>query len=210
MRSFAVIPGAGVSRRMGTSKLLLPWGEITVIEHLLRQWHESCVDHIVLVTRPQTLAGLERSRWSAFERLQVVTPKPPPEEMKASVSRALDFICDQWVPQTEDIWLLAPADLVTLTSSMINSVVEGFRGSGSAKELAIPRFTDKRGHPVLFRWKLASEVASLADHENLRSLVDKTSSRLEISMPGQAPRDLDTWADYESLRPPRTPEIAKP
>ena len=34
-RLFAVIPAAGLSRRMGRPKLLLPWQGSTVVEHLL-------------------------------------------------------------------------------------------------------------------------------------------------------------------------------
>ena len=51
-KSFAVIPAAGLSRRMGEKqKLLLPWGDATLIEHVLRAWLDSRIDRIVLVSR---------------------------------------------------------------------------------------------------------------------------------------------------------------
>ena len=52
MRSFAVIPAAGRSQRMGQPKLLLPWGRTTVIEHVLGVWRASRVTHTVIVVHP--------------------------------------------------------------------------------------------------------------------------------------------------------------
>ena len=45
-----IILGAGASSRMGRPKLLLPWGDTSVIGHLIRQW--------------QAL-GAAKSRWFA-------------------------------------------------------------------------------------------------------------------------------------------------
>lgn len=210
MRRFAVIPGAGLSSRMGTPKLLLPWGETTVIEHLLTQWERSGVDHIVLVTRQDNIAGLDSDRWKSFERVQVLTPDPPPAEMKLSVLHALNAIEERWRPESDDVWLLAPADLATMTADMVNRVCRVFAAAEPGFEMAIPRYQDKRGHPVLFTWRLAQEVARLAASENLRSLTQKTYRRLEVAMPGQAPRDLDTWEDYMTLMPVGTEPIERP
>jgi CTP:molybdopterin cytidylyltransferase MocA len=35
MQTFAIIPAAGRSVRMGQPKLLLPWGQTTLLEHVL-------------------------------------------------------------------------------------------------------------------------------------------------------------------------------
>jgi molybdenum cofactor cytidylyltransferase len=52
MRAFAfaaVILAAGRSRRMGRPKMLLPWGETTVLGHLIRQWGEMAATQITVV-----------------------------------------------------------------------------------------------------------------------------------------------------------------
>jgi molybdenum cofactor cytidylyltransferase len=46
-----VILAAGFSSRMGRPKLLLPWGNATVLEHLLRQWTNLNARQIAIVTR---------------------------------------------------------------------------------------------------------------------------------------------------------------
>ena len=65
-RSFAVVPAAGRSERMGAPKLLLPLGDSTVIEHVLAAWTASPVTRTVVVVRADdaellgTLPGVRR------------------------------------------------------------------------------------------------------------------------------------------------------
>ena len=52
MRTFAIIPAAGRSQRMGQPKLLLPWRNSTIIEHVLAAWRASQVSHMLMVVHP--------------------------------------------------------------------------------------------------------------------------------------------------------------
>src|SRR5690606_37389168 len=52
VRSFAILPAAGQSRRMGAPKLLLPWGETTLIGEVIRSWKDSRVDQVLVVIHP--------------------------------------------------------------------------------------------------------------------------------------------------------------
>ena len=54
-----IILGAGASSRMGRPKLLLPWGDTTVIGHLIRQWRELGAAQIAVVHRPGRLRKLD-------------------------------------------------------------------------------------------------------------------------------------------------------
>ena len=46
----AIILAAGESRRMGNPKLVLPWGESTVIERVLSTYHSAGVEDLLVVT----------------------------------------------------------------------------------------------------------------------------------------------------------------
>ncbi len=48
-RSGVIILAAGRSTRMGRAKLLLSWGETSVLGHLIRQWHALQADQITVV-----------------------------------------------------------------------------------------------------------------------------------------------------------------
>jgi CTP:molybdopterin cytidylyltransferase MocA len=60
----AVVPAAGRSRRMGRPKLLLPWGETTVIGATVAALHGGGIAEVVLVAPP---GGGGLARWAAAE-----------------------------------------------------------------------------------------------------------------------------------------------
>jgi CTP:molybdopterin cytidylyltransferase MocA len=114
MQTFAVIPAAGRSLRMGQPKLLLPWRGSTVLENVLKTWSASRVGRVVLVVHPD---DAEILRLGAAAGAHVVQPQTPPEEMKVSVQLALDYI-SHFEPTETDAWLLAPADMPTLATAL--------------------------------------------------------------------------------------------
>src|ERR1700690_4241261 len=72
-----VILGAGASSRMGTPKLLLPWGGTTVIGHLLREWRELGAAQIGIVRGgqdPPLTAELDRLGFPLADRIE--NPQP--------------------------------------------------------------------------------------------------------------------------------------
>ena len=66
-----VILAAGASSRMGRCKFLLPWGEKTILTHLLNQWRNAGAAQIAPVIDPSnqllrkalTDAGFSPSDW---------------------------------------------------------------------------------------------------------------------------------------------------
>ncbi|MEZ6078052.1 MAG: NTP transferase domain-containing protein [Pirellulaceae bacterium] len=69
--TFAIVPAAGRSRRMGQSKLLLPWRGTTVIEHVIEAWLRSRVTQVVVVARRD---DLELTRRVARQPVVLVRP----------------------------------------------------------------------------------------------------------------------------------------
>ncbi|HEV3024973.1 MAG TPA: NTP transferase domain-containing protein, partial [Pirellulales bacterium] len=120
-RFFGVVPAAGRSVRMGRPKLLLPWARSTVIEQTLSAWRASRVTRTVVTVHPDDAAMAEVCRRSAAG---VVVTFPPPHDMRASVLQALDHLAAVDLPSDDDFWLLAPADMPLLTSSVIDRVIE--------------------------------------------------------------------------------------
>ncbi len=200
MQSFAIIPAAGESRRMGQPKLLLPWGRWTVIEQVLSAWHASDVTQIVAVVHPDDQPLAERCGAGGAI---VVRPDEPPAEMKDSIRLGLERAA-AFGPHPDDAWLVAPADLPGLAPGVIDRVLAAYAASLSrpgAPRIWVPRCGAKRGHPVLFSWALAAEVSRLAAGEGLNALVDRHDvGYVEVERTAIAD-DLDTPEDYERLRP---------
>ncbi len=178
---------------MGRDKLLLPWGDRTVIESLLAAWQASDVDEIVVVMRQD-----QDELLTLCCNVTVVTPPIAPPEMKDSVHAALDHIRNAFSPCDSDVWLLAPADIPQLDSAVVNQILTAHDPAFPA--IIVPTSDNKRGHPVLFPWASAASVATLAEDEGVNALLERFSVR-ELECGGaDIHNDLDTPDDYERRR----------
>jgi molybdenum cofactor cytidylyltransferase len=206
MQTFAILPAAGRSQRMGQPKLLLPWGDGTVLAQVLSVWRASRVSQVLLVVHPadDALANLGTSHGAV-----VVRAKSPPIEMKDSVALGLAETARRFAPTAADAWLVAPADMPLVTPAMIDGVIAAYVGGRKQATAADTIYTaaiaGKRGHPVLFPWTLAAEVDRLAGTEGLNTIVARhpvieveVGSTTASSTPFA---DLDTPEDYQRLRP---------
>lgn len=196
MRSFAIVPAAGRSKRMRVPKLLLSWRGRPLLEHVLDAWRASRVDRVVLVVHPDDdeIATIGRAGCA-----EVVVPELPPEDMKASVLYGLEFIEQHEQPTSHDVWLVAPADMPRLPTSAINAVLDAH--DQSRPRIIVPRYESRRGHPVLFPWKLAVEVEELAPKEGINRLLTLHEvHEIELSDRGILV-DIDTKEDFDRLEP---------
>ena len=201
MQTFAIIPAAGRSLRMGQPKLLLPWGQTTVLEHVIATWRASRVGRVILVVHPE---DAQIMALGAAAGAQVVQPSIAPSEMKVSVQLALDYV-SEFAPQPTDAWLLAPGDMPGLTSSTIDALVGAYESSliadpAAALRIWAPRFDGRRGHPVLFPWALRTEVDELGPDEGINALLTRYEVAYVEAAADSILEDLDTPEDYERLR----------
>ena len=62
MNISAVILAAGKSARMGQNKMLMKWGDIIVLEKVIRTIQDSGVEDIIIVTTNQIAEKIKSSR----------------------------------------------------------------------------------------------------------------------------------------------------
>ena len=177
---------------MGQPKLLLPWRNGRLIDQVLEAWTSSQVNHVVVVVRcddPELYRACER--WP----VKIVQPEDPPRDMKASIQIGLRHLKSQFQPTAGDRCFIAPADLPTLSSQLINRLMGADADSST---IIVPRFGDKQGHPALLPWEMTSEIFRLADDEG----VDRVVARHQkIAIPfaaEQAINDVDTLEEYQA------------
>lgn len=217
MRAFAIVPAAGKSRRMGQPKLLLPWRGATVIAHLLHAWRSSRVERVVVVVRrgdedllaairhsvanDSSLSGEGGSEASDAGRplaaVDLVLPPVDPPDMKDSVRAALEHIEQAYRPTGDDVWLLAPADTPTLSTSVIDGLLAAVRSPQTS--ILVPTAGGRRGHPSLFSFRLASAVANLSEQEGVNAILGRELvEEVELGTGALAP-DFDTPDEYARL-----------
>jgi molybdenum cofactor cytidylyltransferase len=179
---------------MGAAKLLLPWGEHTVIEATLAAWRSSQVSQIFVVTHPDDELLAEVCRRAGAE---VVVAHLPPPEMKDSIQIGLEEAQRRYSPTEADVWLIAPADIPTLSQSVIDQLLA--EHDSIHPKILVPTHTGRRGHPVLFPWRLAEKVALLPADLGVNRLLEQNEV-VEVSSSAAAlAPDLDSPEDYKRL-----------
>lgn len=177
---------------MGRPKLLLPWGDGMLIDQVLRAWTESTVDRVVIVIRSDDTELLRACRAHSVDVLQ---PEVEPADMKASVKFALGFLQKCAQPSSKDRCFIAPADLPTLTSKLIDRLAaEPSEGAG----IVVPKFGSRVGHPALMSWPVTSQVFSLSDDEGVDRIVERESKRFVAFPAADAVGDVDTPDEYDA------------
>jgi molybdenum cofactor cytidylyltransferase len=193
----AVLPAAGASRRMGRSKLLLPFGGTTLAGASAAALRGAGVETILLVTAPDDLPLQE---WAQAAGFQVAVNPDPARGMLSSIQEGVAALGGG-----EDLarrgWtlLVSPADLPRLQSATVTLLLARMREAGAP--LAVPVYRGRRGHPLAIAPALIPEIATLDREVGLRQLRERhAGGTLELSVddPGTV-QDVDTPEDYEQL-----------
>jgi molybdenum cofactor cytidylyltransferase len=194
---FAVIPDAGENVYPAEPNLLLPLAGIPIIRRFLSALDHPAVSNCYIVVRSEDTA-LEDE---ASRRVTVlVAPANASVNTRACVSLALETIKRDFAPGDDDGWLLAPADHPVLDWNLVDAMMNCWQQTAPA--ILVPRFKERRGHPTLFRWRFAEEVARIPAGRGLNWLLREYASEVAelIVDNDSAIADLDTVEHYARLQ----------
>ena len=145
---------------MGRQKLLLPFGGTTVIGGIADQLIESAVDAVCVVVGRD---GEAVARELAGRAVSIATNPDPDAGMLGSVRCGLRAL----PPECEAV-LVALGDQPGLTSALVDEMIRSY--AAAKKGILAPVCGGKRGHPLLFSARYASEVLARFDETGLRGL----------------------------------------
>jgi len=185
---WAIILAAGESKRMGKPKLLLPFGEKTLIE--------TVIDNVIKSKAEKILAVLG-SDWEKIEKkiknfpLKIVVNPYFPRGMLSSVQWGF-----QALPKNTQAVLVVLGDQPAVSSAIINKIIDAFKRI--KKGIVLPVYKNNRGHPVLIDMKYRDEVENLSPDVGFRDLVynhPEDILEVEVGTPGIL-QDIDDMEDY--------------
>jgi molybdenum cofactor cytidylyltransferase len=195
--TFALLPAAGKSTRMGRPKLTLPLGSGTVLEHAVSALLRAGVSPALVVVGPQVpeLAGLAARAGASVLQLADETA-----DMRATVEQGLRWLEESYRPDANAGWLLCPADQPVLDPAVIVRLLESRRELPRASIL-VPTFQGRRGHPALLSWSHVPGIRALPQGIGLNVyLRQHTGETLEVPVDSASILyDLDTPEDYDQL-----------
>jgi len=189
---WAILLAAGESKRMGTPKQLLPYGNKTIIETVIDHMTRSRLDGVIVVL------GAHREKIEkVVAELPVKTVYNPRYEqgMLSSVQKGFSSL-----PIDAGAVLVFLGDQPMVPSSVIDQIINTYRST--EKGIVLPVFDGARGHPVLIDTKYKREVAAIDPEIGLRELIHKhPEDILEVDVETSTIiEDIDTPEDYKKLK----------
>lgn len=190
----AIILAAGQSKRMGQPKMLLPWGTMTVIEHVVATFLDAGVEDLVVVT-----GGAREQVEGLVGRFPVRTVHNPgfeTGEMLSSVQYGLNVM----KAETEAA-LIGLGDQPQVQGSTVRQLRQAFLERGSL--LLVPSFQRRRGHPWLVARPLWQELIAMKAPESPRDFLNRHGGEIDYVDVDTSTilADLDTPEEYWKSRP---------
>lgn len=192
MSSSAVVLAGGRSERMGTQKLLLPWGKTTIIGYIVDRLLHSTLDNVIVVT------GHDEAPVSEELAGRPVTFAHNADYASGMLSSVRCGI--RVLPAHCQAALVALGDQPLIETPLIDRMITAFRAAD--RQILVPLHRGKRGHPLLFASRYFNEILTHFDDTGLRGLLQahpQDIHELEVSTPTVL-GDIDHPEDYERER----------
>lgn len=191
----SIILAAGLSIRMKQPKIILPWGNTTVIGRIIQEFQKGGVKEVVVVT------GGYRDEVEAEAIKQgaqvIFNPLFENGEMIDSLKIGLSFI-----QQTNAVGsFIALGDQPGIDHIDIAAMCDLFRLTQS--RLIIPSYNMRRGHPWLIDRALWPEIMNLKAPQTMRDFIESKKDQIQYYdvQRSNILDDLDTPEDYQRLHP---------
>ena len=157
----SIVLAAGLSSRMGVQKLLLPFGGKTVIGHIVDELLASTVGKVHVV------AGHQAERISAELSGREVSIVNNPDYMSGMLSSVRCGLRN--MPEKCRAVMVVLGDQPSITTELIDQMLQSFEAT--EKNILVPLYKGKRGHPILFSSLYRDEILTQYDDVGLRGLL---------------------------------------
>ncbi len=195
----AILLAAGLSSRMGQSKLLLPWGGTTVLGQVVSTFAAAGMEAIIVVTggAREQIERLAAELATKYPVRTVYNPEYARGEMLSSIQAGLAVLDSQ-----DRAALIGLGDQPQVQEDTVRRICAAFVRSRSP--LVIPSFQNRRGHPWLVACSLWPKILALPISTTPRQFLNTCADQVEyVAADESILQDLDTPEDYTRQRPYR-------
>jgi molybdenum cofactor cytidylyltransferase len=186
----AIVLAAGESKRMGQTKQLLDWEGQTMLQRVLKNLGNSQVDEVILVLGHEADRIL---RTVDTYKVKVVINKNYKEGMITSIQQGLVNLSDK-----VEAFFIVLADQPGVGPEIFDRLISEFKRVTPQKNIVLPTFRGRRGHPVLFGTKYQKEAFRIEGDVGFRQILQEHPEDIlavEIDTDSIL-QDIDTPEDY--------------
>lgn len=190
----ALILAAGESRRMGQPKMLLTWGQTTVLGHVIATFQQAGIRDIVVVV------GGAREQVEEIVNQHGAQSVYNAEHAKGEMLLSLQCGIEAQAPQTQAT-LIALGDQPQIQEGTVRLICERFQNTKS--RLIVPSFEMRRGHPWLVDRSLWTEILEMRPQQSPRDFLHGHAQEIDYVQVQTSSilADIDTLEDYQRSRP---------
>jgi molybdenum cofactor cytidylyltransferase len=187
----AIVLAAGESKRMGQTKQLLDWEGRTILQRVLENLSRSRVDEVTLVLGHEAERILQALD---TRRVKVAINKNYKEGMITSIRQGLASLNDQ-----VEAFFIVLADQPAVGPEIFDRLISEFRRITPPKNIVLPAFRGRRGHPALFSAKYQEEAFRIEGDVGFRRVLQEHPEEiLTVEMDTDSIlQDIDTPDDYQ-------------
>ncbi len=186
-----IILAAGGGKRIGRPKALLPFGNATLLEHVIGKCARAGFDEAIIVIGAghEKIAGGEPA---VGDSARYVINKNYERGQTSSIKCGLESL-----PNNIGGFMIFPVDMPLVTIDECKKM----RGTFQAREdmIVVPSFNKKRGHPVIFDIAYKKEFLALGDDEPAHGVIRAHEEKIVYVDTDNSwvLFDIDTDEDYE-------------
>jgi len=180
----AVILAAGASRRMGTPKQLLRWGDTTLLGRAIAAARASRCSTVYVVL------GAFRERIAPSVGARVILNEEWEEGLSSSFRAAARAV-------RADAALFLPVDLPFITGKILDRFVDA--REGIRFPIVASEFDGQVGPPALFASSVFPELRQLRGDAGARSVIAADPGRVHRLPVPEAAADVDTPQNFKDL-----------
>ena len=198
----AIILAAGQSSRMGQPKMLLPWGKVRILEHVISVFAGAGTEDILVVTGAvrEQIAEVVTDCATRYPVRSVHNEDYARGEMLSSLQCGLDALMS--VPDNApDAALIGLGDQPQVQERSVRLLCEAFTRTGNP--LVVPSFHRRRGHPWLVARELWKELLEMQTPLSPRDFLNAHAGEIHYVNVETASilADLDTPEEYRASHP---------
>jgi molybdenum cofactor cytidylyltransferase len=193
----SILLAAGLSRRMGQPKMLLPWNGTTVLGQVVSTFAAAGMEEILVITggEREIIEGLVSQLALLYPVRAVFNPAHAEGGMLSSIKAGLSVLNSQYSAA-----LIGLGDQPQVRENNVRSICATF--VQTRRPLVVPSFQNRRGHPWLARRTIWSEILALPNSTTMRHFFSTHSGQVEyVAADESILQDLDTPEEYARQRP---------
>jgi molybdenum cofactor cytidylyltransferase len=192
----AIILAAGSSRRMGQPKMLLAWGQTTILGQVVSVIGSSGILDICIITGgAREFVEKEIMQWGKELSVRAIfNPYHENGEMLSSLQIGLSA----QNPEVEAT-LIGLGDQPQIHLGTVKNLIEA--SEQSRDKMIIPSFEKRRGHPILIPRQFWPDILRLQSPGTLRDFINSQVDKiLYINGDATVLQDIDTPEEYQQAR----------